>query len=460
MQEHRCFARLIAAALFVLSLTVHPFVHAQTVTTGAITGTVTDPSGAAIPGVTVTATEKATGATRTAETDASGSYRINLLPPGEYALQFTGPGFKTLVPPPVKVVVTEISTLNVQMVLGEKRETVEVTASAQVVQSQSATLGTVVENHTITEIPLSTRNYTQALTMSPGVIADVNNSAELGKGTQDVYVNGASNISNNFQMDGTDANNFGSGRAGTFLQQGGIPIPNPDAIQEFKVQTTLFDAGYGRGAGANVDVVTKSGSNELHGSVFEFFRNDVLNANDFFLNQNNQPRPVMKQNQFGGPRQPVYQGPRLLFRFLPENPADQRAQPQLVFQQFPAAAHQRPHSRDAGPGVLHAEHGLRRRAGGLRWLEHQSRGAEAAKYQASRRNLPDSYSAEDRQWRRLLGFQPSRQLHRRPIPDQHGFCAVEHAPTGAALLLFPGSAGCPVQYVLLRRLYTRFGPRR
>jgi hypothetical protein len=198
------------------------------------------------------------------------------------------------------VVVTEIATLNVQMVLGEKRETVEVTSSVQLVQSRSATLGTVVEDRTIRELPLSTRNYTQTLTMSPGVIADVNNAAELGKGTQDMYVNGASNISNNFQMDGTDANNFGSGRAGNFLQQGGIPIPNPDAIQEFKVQTTLFDAGYGRGAGANVDVVTKSGLNELHGSGFEFFRNDVLDANDFFLNGNNQPRPTMKQNQFGG----------------------------------------------------------------------------------------------------------------------------------------------------------------
>ena len=165
MQEHRCFARLMAAALFVLSLMVLPFLHAQTVTTGAITGTVTDPSSAAIPGVTLTATEKATGATRTAVTDANGSYRISLLPPGEYALQFSAPGFKTLVPPPVKVVVTEVATLNVQMVLGEKRETVEVTSSAQVVQSQNATLGTVVENRAITELPLSTRNYTQALTM-------------------------------------------------------------------------------------------------------------------------------------------------------------------------------------------------------------------------------------------------------------------------------------------------------
>lgn len=271
----------------------------QTVSTGAITGAVTDPSGGAIARVTVSSTEKATGSVRSVQTDSNGNYRINLLPPGDYQLRFEAVGFKTVVPPVVKVTVTEISTLNVQMILGEQRETVQVSAAVELVQAQNATLGTVVESRTITEVPLSTRNYTQVLTMSPGVVADVSNAADLGKGTQDVYVNGSSNTSNNFQMDGTDANNFGSSRAGNFLQQGGIPIPNPDAIQEFKIQTTLYDAGYGRGAGANVDVVTKAGTNQFHGSVFEFLRNDKLNANDFFLNENGQPRAIMKQNQFG-----------------------------------------------------------------------------------------------------------------------------------------------------------------
>ena len=274
--------------------------HAQTVSTGAIAGTVTDPSGSAIPSVKITATEKATASKRAVQTDSSGSYRFSLLPPGGYELRFEATGFKSVVLPPVIVTVTETSTLNVQMILGEARETVEVSATAQVVQSENATLGTVVDSRTIGDLPLSTRNYTQILTMSTGVVADVSNAANLGNGTQDFYVNGASNTSNNFQMDGSDVNNFGSGRAGTFLQQGGIPIPNPDAIQEFKIQTSLYDAGYGRGAGANVEVITKSGSNQLHGSVFEFLRNDKLDANDFFLNQQNQPRSVMKQNQFGG----------------------------------------------------------------------------------------------------------------------------------------------------------------
>jgi hypothetical protein len=132
------------------------------------------------------------------------------------------------------------------------------------------------------------------------VIADVNNAGQLGKGTQDLYVNGSTNVANNFQMDGADINNFGTGRADNWLGYAGIGVPNPDAIQEFKVQTTLYDAGYGRNTGANVNVVTKSGTNDIHGSAFEFFRNDALNANDFFLNSQHQPRPVLKQNQFGG----------------------------------------------------------------------------------------------------------------------------------------------------------------
>src|SRR6202035_3145327 len=145
------------------------------------------------------------------------------------------------------------------------------------------TLGTVVDGGTIRDLPLTNRNYTQVLTLSAGITGDLNNAATLGKGTQDVYVNGASSISNNFHMDGADINNFGSGRAGDFVQQAGIAIPNPDALQEFKIQTTQYDAAYGRDAGANVDVITRSGTNQFHGAIFEFFRNDIFNANDSFL---------------------------------------------------------------------------------------------------------------------------------------------------------------------------------
>jgi hypothetical protein len=272
----------------------------QTSTTGAIRGTLTDSTGAVISGATVTVTSKATDQVRTVKSDSSGQYTVGLLPPETYKISITAPGFKTEEPAPVAVVVTETARADAKMVLGSNTETVEVTAQTGALQVENATLGTVVDGTTIREVPLTNRNYTQVLTMSAGVAGDVNNAASLGKGTQDVYVNGASSISNNFHMDGADINNFGSGRAGDFVQQAGIAIPNPDSLQEFKIQTTNYDAGFGRDAGANVDVVTKTGSNSIHGSVWEFFRNDVLNANDTFLKMNGQKRAVMKQNQFGG----------------------------------------------------------------------------------------------------------------------------------------------------------------
>jgi hypothetical protein len=274
---------------------------AQTGRTGAIRGNVVDSSGAAMSGVIVEATSSTTGIQRKALSETGGTYTVGLLPPGAYQLRFQATGFETASPPPVTVSVTEPITVNVTMVVGAQQQTVEVSSEIQpLIQTESAALGTTVSGRTIQDVPFTERNYTQALSMSAGVGADVNNAAALGKGTQDFYVNGAQNISNNFHMDGTDINNYGSSRAGDFVQQAGIAIPNPDTIQEFKIQTTLYDAGYGRDAGANVEVVTKSGSNQFHGGLFEFFRNTVLDANDTFLKGNGQHRPVMQQNQFGG----------------------------------------------------------------------------------------------------------------------------------------------------------------
>ncbi|CAN5590585.1 hypothetical protein BH10ACI4_BH10ACI4_37980 [soil metagenome] len=289
----------VVSTLAVLTFTA-TIATAQTSTTGAIRGTVTDPQGAVISQATVTITSQATAQVRVTKTDNSGQFTIGLLPPEVYKISITAAGFKTEQPSPVNVNVTETVRADAKLVLGSETETVEVTSGTALLQSENATLGTTVEGSTIRELPLTNRNFTQVLTMSAGVAGDVNNAAALGKGTQDVYVNGASSISNNFHMDGADINNFGSGRAGDFVQQAGIAIPNPDTLQEFKIQTTNYDAGFGRDAGANVDVITKSGSNSIHGSAWEFFRNDVLNANDTFLKIGGQKRAVMKQNQFGG----------------------------------------------------------------------------------------------------------------------------------------------------------------
>jgi hypothetical protein len=287
-------------ALLLCLLLLPGIAAAQTQTTGAIAGRVTDSSGAVITNGSVVLISRATGTQTNSVTDSTGNYRFNLLPPGAYQLRFSAQGFKTSVPADLAVTVTETSVVNLSLAPGEQQETVEVSAQAELLQAENATLGTTVEGTTIQSLPLTERNYTQILTLSPGVAGGVNDASQIGRGTTDNYVNGASNISNSFIMDGVDVNNFGSGRGGDFLQQGGIPIPNPDAIEEFKIQTTMYDAGFGRDAGANVEVVTKSGSNKFHGAVWEFFRNDIFNANNFFLNEEGDPRPAMKQNQFGG----------------------------------------------------------------------------------------------------------------------------------------------------------------
>ncbi len=298
MIDNRKVGRI--ASLFLLGFLGVSSALAQTAATGALTGTITDPSGAVIPGVKVIVVHTATSNERQTTTDSAGVYRIPLLLPGVYSAEFSAAGFKTQSRPNIVINVTETHALNVAMEVGAVNESVTVAEGAELVQPESSTLGRVVGNLTVRTLPLTTRNYTQILHLSPGVVADLTNAGELGRNTQDVFANGMRAIDNNFQMDGSHVNNFGTGRAGDWLGYTGISIPNPDAIQEFKVQTTLYDAGYGRGVGANVNVVTRSGGNDFHGTLFEFFRNEVLNANDFFINRVGRSKPVLKQNQFGG----------------------------------------------------------------------------------------------------------------------------------------------------------------
>jgi hypothetical protein len=173
------------------------------------------------------------------------------------------------------------------------------------VETDTIALGRLVDELAITGLPLVTRNFAQIAALSPGVATGVSNAGELGPGgtglpqidrsNNGLFVHGARSYDNNFELDGISISDVQASASGS----GGNPIPNPDAIEEFKVQTGLYSAGYGRYAGANISAVTKSGSNDYHGSVFEFFRNSILNANDFFLNRTGQPRPPLNQNQFG-----------------------------------------------------------------------------------------------------------------------------------------------------------------
>ena len=277
----------------------------QSAGTGALAGSVTDASGAVVANATVTLTNTATNQTRTVDSSADGTYRFSLLEPGTYRVRFTATGFKTAEVGPIAVTVTETAVLNRSLEIGAASEQITVEAVTETIQTASSTLGTTVPGGTIMAIPLASRNFTQVLGMSTGVAVDVSNGAGFGRGSQNMSVNGASPEKNNFQMDGVPINNAaGNGNAGDFGLYTGIAIPNPDAIQEFKIQTSTYDASFGRNPGANVNVVTKSGSNQIHGSVFEFFRNEKLNANDFFYNRDNPAsqttKQVLKQNQFGG----------------------------------------------------------------------------------------------------------------------------------------------------------------
>lgn len=290
-----------------LSFLCAHLVSAQTAGTGALTGTVTDSTGGRIPGVTITATNTANGQTRVTTTGEDGSYRFSLLQPGAYSVKFEARGFAVVEVPSVQIAVTETPVLNQSLSVGSETQTVTVEAEAEIIQTASSTVGNVVASATVAALPLSTRNYVNLIAMTAGANADVNNATGLGKGWLITSVNGANNTQNNYQMDGAPINNWASFNVGNdsgFFAS--LPVPNPDTIQEFKIQTSGYDASYGRNAGANVNVITKSGTNRFHGSAFEFFRNTALNANEWFFKRNQlnrgepNTRPVLNQNQFGG----------------------------------------------------------------------------------------------------------------------------------------------------------------
>jgi hypothetical protein len=280
-------------------LMVASFLNAQAPGTGAIAGSVYDPSGALVANARVSVTSEETNSSRTVSTTSDGAFRLPLLPPGNYSMLVEEVGFKQKILRSIHVVVSETAVVNVELEVGSDNVKIEVAGSPELVQTESAALGWVTDQKLILDLPLSSRNFTQILALSPGVVVELSNAALLGNGTQNVSANGARTTSNNFQFNGVNANNISENSFSGFLPENGIAIPAPDTIAEFKVQTGMYDASYGRGAGANIDLVSKAGSNGLHGTLWEFLRNDALNANDYFLNRNGQPRPVLKQNQYG-----------------------------------------------------------------------------------------------------------------------------------------------------------------
>jgi hypothetical protein len=284
-------------AVWVLFLAGNAF--GQTPGTGAISGVVYDPSNRAIVGAVVNTVSQTTNISRSVVTTPEGVFRVLLLPAGNYTVTVTAVGFAESRSTAVSVTVSETTSLSVKLAIAQASATVQVASDAEMVELESSTLGRAVEQEAIQALPLANRNYTQILGLSPGVVVALPDATELGRGTQNVTSNGAKTTSNNIQFNGIDANNLSQNSAANDGEEVGTAIPAPDAIQEFKVQTANYDASYGRGAGANVDLVSKSGTNRFHGSAWEFVRNNIFNANDFFSKLDGQPRPTLKQNQFG-----------------------------------------------------------------------------------------------------------------------------------------------------------------
>ena len=281
----------VATPLLGVALLLTPtLVSAQTAAT--IVGDVTDPSGAAVPGVAVTVTNDGTGISREVSTNEAGQYRVSPLNPGDYTVSVEAAGFKSSVQSGVVLQVSAVLQVDFTLELGEVTETIEVTGAAPIMQTEEASVGNVVNSTELRRLPVNQRNYTRLILLMPGSSSRRRSQARgvNESGTQLYSVNGGRPQDNSYTLDGIDSNM-------QMMNSPGISPPM-DAIQEFKVATNT-GSEFARSAGANVSMVLKSGTNEVHGTLYEFFRNDNLDANEFFANRAGQPKVPFNLNQFG-----------------------------------------------------------------------------------------------------------------------------------------------------------------
>jgi outer membrane receptor protein involved in Fe transport len=282
------FIFILGAAFCILLAS--PCTRAQS-TGGRIRGTVTDPTGAAVTGAKVTLTNQATNVARTINTETDGDYLFLEVPVGTYQIEVAQQGFKHYTRKGFALDLNQVLTIDIALQLGSTAESIEVTGAPPVVDTVSTQLGAVVNDRSSTQLPLNQRDVYELLQLQPGVQSQLGNDLFFGSDRAGVVtVNGGRGRSNNYTVNGGDGNDL-------FVNLPAIE-PSPDSVEEFRVISNSFDAEYGRNSGAVINVVTKSGTNEFHGSVYEFFRNDVLNAHAFTFTP--APKPPFKQNQFGG----------------------------------------------------------------------------------------------------------------------------------------------------------------
>ncbi|HKO20746.1 MAG TPA: carboxypeptidase regulatory-like domain-containing protein [Acidobacteriaceae bacterium] len=289
----KCSIAVVVICLLCVVSSRNLYAQAQT-DTGALTGTVSDPTGAVIPEATVTITNSATGIVTKGITTSTGQYVFSSVAPGTYTLEVTKTGFGTYSASGIVVHIQQVPTVNVVLKPGSTTQTVTVSAATPLLQAQSAELNQTITGQEVNDLPLSSRDWTTLGQLSAGV------TTTAGGTTSSSYynVNGQSFNQNDFRLNGIDDNveMFPSSVHGT----NAAILPPPDAIQEFALQSGDFSAEFGHSLGGIVNAAVKSGTNQIHGDLWEYVRNDAFNANDYFSNHNHKPKGEYRQNQFGG----------------------------------------------------------------------------------------------------------------------------------------------------------------
>jgi hypothetical protein len=261
---------------------------------GAISGRILDSSGAVVPSATVTITNKATGVAVTTSADADGEYQVLTLIPGTYTVKATAAGFESVLRDDIHLHVQDLLSIDFALKVGSVNAEIVVTARESMLETQTADLGSVVNEQRINDLPLNGRRYADLALLEPGVAKFY---APANPAPDRFSANGNSELQNNFLLDGIDNNSFSENLQELSMQ---VVQPPPDALQEFKIQTRTYSAEFGNSAGAVVNATLKSGTNGYHGDLYEFFRNKVLDANQWINNLTGLPRSGFSQNQFGG----------------------------------------------------------------------------------------------------------------------------------------------------------------
>jgi hypothetical protein len=286
------FRRSVFAFLFVAFFVCAAFAQQETAN---ITGEVKDSAGAVVPGASITITNIDTGVSLKSESNEQGLFVVPSLKPGQYTLTVEKAGFKKLVRSGITLQVNQFARVDVELQVGEVTNTVEITQAATLLETETSSRGSVIDQKKIVDLPLNGRDYNQLALLSPGVLPTTPRLASVNfKGA--LNVNGNRTFNNVFLLDGVDNISYSNSFRGENVQ---LVQPSIEALQEFKIQTNAYSAEFGRSSGAVINATIKSGTNAIRGSLYEFIRNEKLDANNFFSNALGAPKPIRKRNQFG-----------------------------------------------------------------------------------------------------------------------------------------------------------------